>query len=137
MKRLREEGRHRVLDVPVLPVQKRLVRALANRRRCQILEGSSNKQQTNGSGGGGESFRFPPPDPEKARGGRGVKEKQAIVTSQVAADTSEIRDIEEEKGGLKSTMGGECGPPLKVMCATPPFHTRSLFSVILLCYFSL
>ncbi len=106
MKRLREEGRHRVVDVPVLPVQKRLVRALANRRRCQILE---DRKQQNRSGGG-ESFRFPSPDPEKVRGG-GVQDKQPPIISQVAA-TSEIRDTEE---GGKSTTGE--GPPFKVMVA--------------------
>ncbi len=94
MKRPWEEVRHRVLDVPVLPIQKRLVRALANRRRCQILEGS--KQQNNS---GGESFRFPPPDPGKARGG--VIDKPT-TTSDIAAATSEIRDTE---GGGKSSMG--------------------------------
>ncbi len=96
MKRPREEVRHRVLDVPVLPVQKRLVRALANRRRCQILEGSKQQNKS-----GGESFRFPPPDPGKARGEGGVIDKPT-ATADIAAATSKIRDNE---GGGKSNMG--------------------------------
>ncbi len=97
MKRPREEVRHRVLDVPVLPVQKRLVRALVNRRQCQMLGGSKPQNRS-----GGESFRFPPPYPGKARGGGGggVLDMPSTTTTPdiTAAATSEIRDTAEGCG---------------------------------------
>ncbi len=102
MKRPREEMRHRVVDVPTLPVQKRLVHALANRRRHQILEGSKQQNRS-----GGDNCQFPPPDPGKARGG-GVKDKP--TTADIAA-TSDIQDT----GGRGKSSTGEGN--LKVMVA--------------------